>query len=262
MSQGAPAALGTIALPEAATTQPKLSAVTRPDRRCVVRPAGAWTAAAAARAVALGERGGVPVVVHLADRATDERDILVSAGFAIVRREAVIAFEAGTALEALAGATLPAGGEKIRSAAEVDEDALRLLDDELRQDVPGTSGWRSTPEEFREHTYADRAFDPRTYLVAVDPGGALLGLVRVWMNLSGPRLGLVGVRRAHRRRGIAAALLARALRAVAETGAEDVTAEYDVLNRASHALAERLGARRLGTTLELVHEPEEVRRAR
>jgi RimJ/RimL family protein N-acetyltransferase len=261
LSQGAPAALGTIALSEAATTQPKLSAITRPDGRCVVRPNGAWTAATAARAVALGERGGVPVVVHLAERATDERDILVSAGFEIVRREAVIAFEAGTALEALAGATLPAGVE-IRSAVEVDEDALRLLDDELRQDVPGASGWRSTPEEFREHTYADRAFDPRTYLVAVDPGGALLGLVRVWMNLSGPRLGLVGVRRAHRRRGIAAALLARALRAVAETGAEDVTAEYDVSNRASHALAERLGARRLGTTLELVHEPEEVRRAR
>ncbi len=62
-----------------------------------------------------------------------------------------------------------------------------------------------------------------------------------------------------RRRGIAATLLAHAFRAVAAAGADEVTAEYDVTNRASHALAVRLGARRLDTTVELVYEPALVR---
>jgi RimJ/RimL family protein N-acetyltransferase len=254
LPHGIPAALGATDVLSAASTCSTISALPRPDGRALVRSRGPWTAAAAAEAAAFAKLRRAPVVVHVAEREGEELSALQAAGFAISRREAVVAFEVGTALSALAGAVLPPGLE-IRSAADVDEDALRLLDDELRQDVPGASGWRSTPEEFREHTFADPAFDPRTYLVACDGPGALHALVRVWMNLSGPRLGLVGVRRPHRRRGIGTALLADGLRAVAETGADFVTAEHDVANRASCRLAERLGAHRLGTTLELAFEP-------
>ena len=191
--------------PGGATTD-VLSDLLRPDGRSVLRPTTAWTPELAVEAVCLAERRGRTVVAHVDERATDECDVLTAAGFAIARREAVIAFEVATALEALAHAELPPG-IVARSAAQLDEDELRLLDDELRQDVPGASGWRSTPEEFREQTFADPAFDPRTYLVAVHQGsGSLLGLVRVWMNLRGPRLGLVAVRRAHRVHALTPAL--------------------------------------------------------
>ncbi len=65
------------------------------------------------------------------------------------------------------------------------------------------------------------------------------------------------MRREHRRRGIGSALLASALRAVEATGAREVTTEYDLTNEASAAIAERLGGRRTGVTVELVFEPEQ-----
>jgi ribosomal protein S18 acetylase RimI-like enzyme len=252
LSEGTQAVLGARRVREAADTYPELSALTRPDGRCVVRPGGSWSRIAAAAAAGLAGRRGVPVLANVPEDDADALAALTDAGFVVSRREAVIAFEVATALDTLAGADLPAGVEA-RSAADVDEDALRLLDDELRQDIPGADGWRSTPEEFREHTFADPEFDPRTYLVAVDPGG-LVGLARIWMNRDVPRLGMVGVRRTYRRRGIGAALVRLALAPVAETGAEFVTAEYDLTNDASAALFRRLGARRLGATIELVYD--------
>ena len=154
------------------------------------------------------------------------------------------------------GVTTVVAGNCGGSAADVEENQLRLLDDELRQDVPGTSGWMTTPEEFREDTFADPAFDPRTYLVALDSErGELIGLVRIWMNPEGPRLGMVAVKREHRRRGIGSTLVAQALRAVHVAGAAEVRTEYDLTNIGSRALFERIGARRLRTVVELVYEP-------
>lgn len=59
-------------------------------------------------------------------------------------------------------------------------------------------------------------------------------------------------RRSYRRRGIASILLARAFRVVYERGETDVTAEVDDTNSPSVSLLPRLGARRLGGTIELV----------
>jgi RimJ/RimL family protein N-acetyltransferase len=234
-----------------------ISDVLRPDGRLLVRSAEAWTSEAAADAAELAKRRRVPALAHIHEQNSAEHAVLIAAGFAESRRQAVVAIPLERALAALRGAALPAGVD-LRSAADVDEDRLRLLDDELRQDVPGTSGWRSTPEEFRDHTFADPDFDPRTYLVAVDrDSDDYLGLVRVWMTPRGPRLGMVGVRRERRRQGIASALVANALEAVEATGATEVTMEYDLENVASRTLAERLGARRLGTEVELVYEPEQ-----
>ena len=78
----------------------------------------------------------------------------------------------------LAGAALPAELDVV-SAADADITRLRLLDDALRQDVPGCQGWRWDTEQFRAETFGP-FFDPATYLVAVDrASGQYAGLVRV-----------------------------------------------------------------------------------
>jgi len=233
-----------------------ISDLLRPDGRLLVRPTGEWTPDAAADAAELARGRRVPALAHIHEQDKAEHAVLTAAGFVESRRQAVVAISIESALEALGHAALPAGVE-LRSAADVDEDRLRLLDNELRQDVPGTSGWRSTPEEFRDQSFNDPEFDPRTYLVAVDaPSDEYVGIVRVWMKRTRPRLGFVGVRRERRRQGIAAVLIAHALRAVETTGATEVTTEYDLTNDASRTLLERLGARRIGTEIELVYEPE------
>lgn len=232
-----------------------LTSLVRPDGRCLVRSQGGWAAATAAAAAEPAHELGRPVLAHVDAEASHARSVLLAAGFVEKRRDAQAEMSIPVALEALGDPPLPAG-VRAMSAADVDADRLRLLDDELRQDVPGTSGWRSTPSEFREHTFGDPAFDPRAYPVAVDDEtGEYLALVRVWMNPGGPRLGMAGVRRERRRQGIASALLAHALGAVRSSGADVVTADYDVSNRASTRLAAKLGARRVGTQVELLYEP-------
>ena len=235
----------------------QISDLLRPDGRLLVRTEGEWTPDSARTAAELAARHRVPALAHVGEEDAAERAALIAAGFAESRREAVIAISVARALDALGDADLPEGVE-LRSAADVDEDRLRLLDNELRQDVPGASGWESTPEEFRDQSFNDPEFDPRTYLVAVDAASdEYIGIVRVWMKRSRPRLGFVGVRREYRRRGIGFALLASVFRAVQASGATEVTTEHDLTNQASAAIAERLGGRRTGVTVELVFEPQQ-----
>ena len=223
----------------------------RPDGRCVVWPSGQrWTSDQARWAVEYGTKHRVTVITHLAADATDARRVLLDAGFVPARREAIVEIPLEGALDATGEARLP-DGIRIRSAVDVDPDRLRLLDDELRDDIPGTFGWRSSPEEFASDTFEDPDFDPETYLVAVDTAtGEYLGLVRVWMNPGGPRVGMIGVRRPYRRRGIARALLRKTLLAARAAGHVVATTEIDETNVASWALFERLELRRIGTTVE------------
>jgi len=149
--------------------------------------------------------------MHLSEDRADELRILADAGFMAARRELKVEVDLNEALAAIGDARLPPSVTAI-SAADAGLDRLRLLDDGLRDDVPGTAGWRSTPAEFTKETFDPPAFNPATYLVAVDERtGEYIGLVRIWMNRSGPRIGMFGVLRAHRRRGITLALLARCL---------------------------------------------------
>jgi GNAT superfamily N-acetyltransferase len=128
----------------------------------------------------------------------------------------------------------------------VDLDRLRELDDVLRQDVPGTDGWRWEQAAFAEET---AAADPELYVVAVDDAsGDYVGIARVW----GTRLGFVGVVRDYRRRGIARALLGRVFGVLAARGIEEVTTEIDVENVASRRTIEPLGSRVVGQSVELV----------
>jgi ribosomal protein S18 acetylase RimI-like enzyme len=176
-----------------------------------------------------------------------EIDPHLALGFEVHRREGTYVVPTGSAR-----GEEPAG-ILFAQADEVDEITLRLLDDALRQDVPGTNGWQWDAAGFREETYGARDFDPTTYLVALDEAsGDCVGIARVWMKQPTPRLGFIGVLPSYRRRGIARALLAEVFARLDERGIHEVSTEIDETNAASRALLEGLGARRTGTSVELI----------
>jgi RimJ/RimL family protein N-acetyltransferase len=182
-----------------------------------------------------------------ADEADAQRRAALEAlGFVVERRELVL--ELPTAV----GAAAPPPGVSLVPADAVPADELRLLDDELRQDVPGTGGWRWDAVGFREETYESPDFDPALYLVARDDAAERwIGIARVWNRPGRARLGFVGVSRTQRRRGIAKALVVAVLAALRERGVERLTTEVDEENAASRALLEGLGGRPVGASLEL-----------
>jgi ribosomal protein S18 acetylase RimI-like enzyme len=229
----------------------EVSARVRPDSRCFVY-FDTWRADAyppLADAIARDLRRDL--FVTLEDAEYDALDACATAGFIVHRRESYYRIPVDPAVTGLAGATLPAGLDVI-SAADADITRLRLLDDALRHDVPGAEGWRWDPEEFRAETFSP-FFDPATYLVAVDRAtGQYAGLVRVWRNRAGPRLGLIAMLRPYRRRGAASALLGQVFAVLAARRATTVVAEVDDSNVASLSLLTRLGARRYGGNVELI----------
>lgn len=214
---------------------------TRPDGRCFV----------------FGEPDDdLPLgrIYATADEADEARlRSLARLGFTIHRRELVLEIPTDPAqwhvwdLE-------PPSGIAFAQADRVEEERLRLLDDLLRQDVPGTDGWEWSAEEFREETYHSSQFDPATYLVAVDRGGDYLGIARVWVRPEQPRLGFIGVRSDRRRQGVARALLAAVLMVLHQRGAPHVRTEVDEENIASRHLLASFGGELVATSLELVCE--------
>lgn len=226
----------------------------RPDGRVVVWPNGQWTPDQAQWAAAHARSHGTTVITHVPADRTDESRILIDNGFTVARREATVEVNLDEALARIEAARLPDGVAAI-SAADADVERLRLLDDALRDDIPGTAGWRSTSEELAD-SLTDPEFDPRTYLVAVDErDGEYVGLVRVWMNRTRPRIGMFGVLPAYRRRGITLALLARCLRVARDEGNRAVTSDFDETNDASRCVFDRLGWRQIGSTTELMIDP-------
>lgn len=182
---------------------------------------------------------------------TDARELWKNVGFEVGRREGVYVIPTDPTTTGLRGVEPPRGFMFV-SADRVDVDRLRLLDDALRQDVPGTDGWRWEPDAFRKKTFCAE-FDPATYLVAVAQAtDEYVGLARVWNNPSGPRLGLIAVLAPYRRRGVARALLAPPLAVLHHRGKQDVVTEVDDTNIASISLICGLGARRVGGAIELV----------
>lgn len=149
-------------------------------------------------------------------------------------------------------------GFSILSAATADEDRLFALDNTLRQDTPGTDGWRGNREWFHDELTESPPFHPAAYLVAADDrNGEYVGLIRIWRNDDGPRLGLIGVRRRNRNTVIAMALLNQALTAAAQWGHDTFTAETSLSNRVIHPRLVRLGAESTGRTIQLIRRWEE-----
>jgi RimJ/RimL family protein N-acetyltransferase len=170
----------------------------------------------------------------------EEVEAWLAAGFVVARREDEYAVSTETAPSECPLPLLSVEGA-------VDLERLRLLDDELRQDVPGTDGWRWDREAFEAETRSG----PSVYLVAVD-GEEYVGIVRIWLREESARLGFVGVRRAYRGRGLGRALVARALRDANALGYREVTTEVDETNAPSQALFASFDARRIGGYVELV----------
>ena len=229
----------------------EVSARLRPDNRWFVY-FDTWRADAyPPLADAVARDLGHDLYVTLEDGEYDALDDCARAGFAEHRRESYYRIPTDPAVTGLAGAVLPAGLE-VLSAADADLTRLRLLDDALRQDVPGCDGWRWDAEAFRAET-SGPFFDPATYLVAVDRASAqYAGLVRIWRTRPGPRLGLIATLAPYRRRGIARALLGQAFAVLAARGDTSATGEVDDTNVASLSLLTGLGARRYGGSVELI----------
>ena len=229
----------------------EVSARLRPDNRCFLY-FDTWRGDAySPLADAVARDLGCDLYVTLEDAEYDALDACAQAGFAVHRRESSYRIPTDPAVTRLAGAMLPAGLD-ILSAAGADITRLRLLDDALRQDLPGSEGWRWDAVEFRAETFGP-FFDPATYLVAVDRASEeYAGLVRIWRNRAGPRLGLISTLAQYRRCGVARALLSGAFAVLAARGATSVVGEVDDTNVASVALLTGLGARRYGGSVELI----------
>jgi len=107
--------------------------------------------------------------LHTAADESDDETLarLARLGFTVSRREGNDVIPTDPLTTGLLQAEAP-GEIVIISASDAYEDQLRLLDDALRQDVPGTSGWAWDPGDFREETFDSPSFDPATYLVAVE----------------------------------------------------------------------------------------------
>jgi GNAT superfamily N-acetyltransferase len=229
----------------------EVSARLRPDNRWFVY-FDTWRADAyPPLSDAVARELGRDLYVTLDDGEYDALDACAQAGFAVHRRESYYRIPVDPAVTGLAGA-VPLAGLDVLSAADADITRLRLLDDALRQDVPGSAGWRWDAGQFRAETFSP-FFDPATYLVAVDRASRhYAGLVRIWRNRAGPRLGLIAVLAPYRRRGIAKALLGQAFAVLAARGDTSVAGEVDDTNVASVTLLTGLGARRYGGNVELI----------
>jgi len=218
---------------------------TRPDGRCFV----------------FGEPDGVlpPGRVHVMAAEGDRARLalLKSLGFAQTRREFLLRLPSDPDRWSVGDVARPPG-IAFRPADQVDETRLRLLDDLLRQEVPGTDGWRWDEEAFREETYESPHFDPKTYFVAVADDEEYVGIARVWMRPEKPRLGFIGVRADWRRRGLARSLVAAVLTVVRERGIPEVQAEVDETNLPSRMLLARFGAQWVATSVELVRQQSSV----
>lgn len=222
----------------------------RPDGRCFVSFDSGGATVQEQQLAAVAAELERDLYVSVDDQ--DDRRWYEQLGFAVHRRESHYLLPTDPQITGLRDIEPPRGIVLV-GADRVDANRLRLLDDALRQDVPGTDGWRWDEADFREETFASPHFDPATYLVAVDEAsGELAGLVRVWMRPDTPRLGLIAVLPSYRRRGLARALLAQAFAVLHDRDRTEVSGEVDDANVASTTLLTGLGARRTGGSLELI----------
>jgi ribosomal protein S18 acetylase RimI-like enzyme len=172
------------------------------------------------------------------------------AGFAVRRREWEYAVPTDPALTGL-GDVRPPAGVTVVPAGRTDERMLRAVDRAVRDEVDAAGGWwRTMPAEVIPRDPDDTIVDPAGYAVAAGPD-RYLGLIRV-VRTKRPRIGLIAVLAAERRRGIGRALLAHALGTLHGAGHDTAWAEAHESNLAACALLDGAGARRVGSNLELV----------
>ncbi|MFI9385923.1 GNAT family N-acetyltransferase [Kutzneria sp. NPDC052558] len=217
----------------------------RPDGRIFVS-IDAWHEAVFDQ-LAAAMLADLPTPLHtLVDEADLElRTSWVRAGFTARRRE--LEYLVPTEIEP----ETPPAGVAIPPVGAAEEGPLRELHAAIRAEVEATVGWDSMPAEVIHGPVEAFPFDQSKYVVATE-SGRYVGLVRVAGRRRHARIGLVAVRAEARRRGIGRALLTHMLDSLRHKEIETVSAEVDESNRAAVALFEGLGARRVGSNLELV----------
>src|SRR5262249_1831275 len=124
--------------------------------------------------------GGEDLYLNAGERDSENQARILGLGFVVNRREGYYRIPTAPAITGLVK-TQPPPDVVFIAAIDTDEEDLRLLDQALREDVPGSEGWIWDPVDFREETFDAPDFDPATYVVAVDSDSArYIGLIRVW----------------------------------------------------------------------------------
>lgn len=179
------------------------------------------------------------------DAESDHIRALQDAGFRVEMTgdRFVVPFDA--ILRRLERAWVPKG-YVIRSIADVDEDRAFELDNKVRSLVPGTDGWYGDREWFSEELRSTE-FDSTAYLIAIEETtDTYAGLLRIWRNSDGPRLGLVAVLPEHRVHSLAAALLKQGLLAASEWGFDTLATETSPQNQDTYPGLIRVGLQPVG----------------
>ena len=229
----------------------------RPDGRCMLSGAKCEPEGRAPLLDAINARHS-DLCVSANEKDAEAIALYRELGFTTFAREQTYLISVPDAVRALASAGVPPE-VTVLSPDTADLDRLRLLDDALRDDVPGTAGWRWSDAAFRDETFGPQ-YDPALYAVAAR-GDEYIGIVRAWNRLPRPRLGLIGVVRQHRRRGLASGLLAQVVEVLHARGVGEITAEVDVTNVASNALVTSLGAKVIGSHVDLVRRSGQIQPA-
>jgi len=190
-----------------------------------------------------------PVFTVLDEEDTDLTAAWLMAGFSIERRELGYAVPTDPGVTGLDGALVPAN-VTIIPAGEADEVSLRALYNALRAEIDATVGWRTMPVEVVPRPEGPTAADLPQFVVAAH-GSEYVGLLRLATVTRQPRIGLLAVRAAHRRRGIGRALLAHTLNDLHRRGTPSAWAEVNEGNAAASALFEGVGAHAAVRNLEL-----------
>lgn len=138
----------------------------------------------------------------------------------------------------------------VRGLGGAQEPALREVYEAVRAEVDASVGWDSMPVEVPARPLG-APLDPARHAVA-EADGRYVGLVRVVARRRHARIGLIAVREALRRNGIARGMLAEVLGALHRGGVETASAEVDERNRAATALFEGIGAKHVSSAVEMV----------
>jgi ribosomal protein S18 acetylase RimI-like enzyme len=175
-----------------------------------------------------------------------------ASGFVVCRQEREYLIPTDPAVTGLDSVT-PPPGVTILPLGQADETPLVELDRVVRAEVTATVGWQTMPVEMvTRPDGTPGVVDPSMYVVA-EQEECYVGLARIALVPRRARLGLVAVRTAQRRRGLARAMLAELLGTLHRRGITSVSAEVDDSNAPAQALLAGIGARQVGGAMELLH---------